>query len=155
MPKKLLSTQMTPFYKWVLPAFLGLLMLVFVILTVMLYRSGGFTVDWSMPFMIFAALAVIVFGVAIFTIWHFGVKLKRVEVDDYYLYVSDFTTTLRIPLTEIESVEEWKYFNPVPIWVHFRNETRFGKQIVFYAGYRLFSFGSHPTFKYLQGLLYY
>ncbi len=72
-------------------------------------------------------------------------RLKRVEVDDAALYVSNFAREIRVPLRDIEDVTENRWINIHPVTVHFFRETEFGASIVFMPEVRWFAFfSSHP-----------
>lgn len=72
-------------------------------------------------------------------------RLKRVELDNAALYVSNFAREIRVPLRDIEDVTENRWVNIHPVTVHFFRETEFGASIVFMPEVRWFAFfTSHP-----------
>ena len=71
--------------------------------------------------------------------------LKRVQVDDNNLYISNYLKEITVPLGEIENVTDFILSEPRRVTIHFRNETEFGRKIVFLAKYRAFAFmDGHP-----------
>ncbi len=70
--------------------------------------------------------------------------LKRVKVDDDNLYISNYLKEITVPLGEIENVTEFILSEPRRVTIHFRNETEFGRKIVFLATYRSFRLSRRP-----------
>jgi hypothetical protein len=80
-----------------------------------------------------------------FLYWY-GVRLKRVEIDEQWLYVSNFLREIRIPLVDIEEVTENRWVSMRPITVEFRRETEFGSSIIFMPTPRWWRFWqAHPV----------
>ena len=74
------------------------------------------------------------------------IRLKRVELDDHSLYVSNYQLEIVVPLRDIEEVTENRWINIHPVTVHFYRETEFGGSIVFMPKMRWFAFfSSHPV----------
>ena len=57
--------------------------------------------------------------------------LKKVEVDGDSLRISNFVTTVTVPIAEVTKVTEAALVSIHPVWIHFRVSTKFGKRIVF------------------------
>jgi hypothetical protein len=74
-------------------------------------------------------------------------RLKSVEMDDRSLIISNYSSTIVVPLTEVADVSENRWINIHPVTIEFRSETAFGQRIVFMPKARFFSFGwsSHPV----------
>lgn len=131
--KKRLSTSLTFVYKYIFPVFF-------------LGGSGIGTIlaiptlgVYSIPFLI---SFILVFAMCYF--WNF--RLKTVQVDDDYLYVSNFSKTIQIPLDNIKDVSEIIAFRT--IFVEFNDETEFGRKIMFMGYTEMFLFYSnHPAVK--------
>ena len=77
--------------------------------------------------------------------WWYGVRLKRVRMDDRVLYISNYRTEIAIRLSNVADVTEIRWINLCPVTIRFRSKTEFGSQIVFIPTMRLFSFLSHPV----------
>jgi len=103
------------------------------------------------------------FFVALSAVWifvHRAMKtelgaLKAVSIDDEFIYVSDRTQEIAIPLRSITSVTEERWTNYHPVTVRFKTRTHFGNEITFVPTSRLtFSFTGyqppHPVVKQLQ-----
>ncbi len=88
--------------------------------------------------------------IAIASLW-LCVPLKRVQIDDETLYISNYIRTIAVPFSEIESIKENKLFSTHPIWITLRNPTAFGKTIMFSPSWCP-PFSSHPIVDELRRL---
>lgn len=83
-------------------------------------------------------------------------KLKRVAVEDGYLYVSNYFTEVRIPLSEVVRVREYAGTGAAKEYttliIDLQNPCAFGKRIVFLPKPRLYWSGIHAVVRELQGL---
>ena len=130
--KKRLSTSLTFFWKFVIPSvFFSFFGISFLMMVTKISVGMIFLV---IPFL-FCLLIYFQLG-----------KLKRVHIDDDFLYVNNFRQSIKIPLKEISGIYENIFFDPRIITVEFKNETEFGRSIKFAAYTRLFLFfTSHPV----------
>lgn len=115
-----LSPRGTFFVKFVFPIFW--LLLGFVFLWVIRDPLPGdsetavrFLVTW-------------IFGFAITLLGH---DMKRVRMDDTFLYVSDYLTEIKVSIAEITDVTQGSRLGFPWISVHFRTPTEFGSEISF------------------------
>ena len=86
--------------------------------------------------------------------YFFCFPLKSVEIDQSYLYMSNYIKTVQVPFSQIEEVTESRLINIHPVWVKFKTPTEFGSTIVFMP---YFHFGSifmmsHPVVAKLREL---
>ena len=89
-------------------------------------------------------LAVTLAGAA--SLYWFCMRLKRVEMDDNALYVSNYLCETSIPLADIDEVTENRWVNIRPVTVTFRCDTDFGSRIVFMPTTRWWRFWrEHPV----------
>jgi hypothetical protein len=58
-------------------------------------------------------------------------QIMLVQIDENYIYVTHFATTIQIPLLAILDVKEKRLINFRPVYVSFKYKTRFGRQIMF------------------------
>lgn len=71
-----------------------------------------------------------------------------------YFYITNYFRSIKISIDEIEKVNESWFMNLHPIEIHFKNETEFGKRIIFIPYYRIESlFSTHETTTELKNLL--
>ena len=77
-------------------------------------------------------------------------RLKRVEVDDGTLYLSNYVTEIRVPLSEVIDVTESGTLKWFLVGIDLRNPTAFGQHIDFRPRLRFYWSGLHPTVKELQ-----
>ena len=94
-----------------------------------------------------ANLTILLFWIAgsAFIYWS-CIRLKKVSVDDHYLYVSNYLKEISVPLSHITAVTEHRWINSHPVTVYFQFSTEFGDRIVFMPKTRWFAFfSSHPV----------
>ena len=86
-------------------------------------------------------------------IWWTCCRLKRVRVDETYLYVSNFRTEVRIPLAALLRISEKPWVSQNLVTLEFRMPTAFGQRIVFTPKARWISpWTSHPVVAELREL---
>jgi hypothetical protein len=86
-----------------------------------------------------------------FILWLCG-RLKRVQVDDEALYVSNYWSEARIPLTEVSHFTQSYMSRPPTVTIHLRSMSAVGQRIVFIPKFRWVLFGTHPIIIELQEL---
>ena len=110
--------------------------------TIMLFLSGqdekwGFLLAWL---------------AGSFFIYNFCVKLKRVGIDEKFLYISNYIKTISVPLSDISEIRENLFINLHPIFIRFKYNTFFGQEIMFSPkGY--YFFRQHPIVRELRALV--
>jgi len=120
---------------------------IFAVATLLLFSSAGGATraggDSPPSEMKWAFLLVTLVGSA-FVCWS-CVRLKRVELDDAALYISNYQKVIVVPLRDIQDVTENRWINSHPVTIHFHRDTDFGASIVFMPTVRWFAFfSSHP-----------
>jgi hypothetical protein len=144
-----LSSAQTVLMKWVFPALwiggfgIGTCLLWFDAL------RGGNGVpppEW----MKWQFLAIWLVG-TVFIVWFCG-RLKRLQVDDETLYVSNYWSEVCIPFTEVDHFTESHWTRPPTVTIHLRNLSPYGERIVFIPKARWFPRGPHPVVSELQAL---
>jgi len=89
-------------------------------------------------------LAATVLGSA-FIYWS-CIRLKEVRMDSRFLYLSNFSREIQVPLSQIVDVREFRLDNSHPITLTFSPPTEFGSRIVFMPRIRLIGlWSSHPV----------
>jgi hypothetical protein len=86
-----------------------------------------------------------------FILW-FCSRIKRVQVDDEALYVSNYWSEVRIPLTEVSHFTQSYMSRPPTVTIHLRSMSPVGQRIVFISKFRWSLFSTHPTIIELQAL---
>lgn len=84
--------------------------------------------------------------------WSYG-RIKKVEYDDEYLYVSNFLKTVRVPLSRV--CEMWEVSDrvrPRHIFISFKDQTPFGRRIVFWPSPQVRQSGVSSLVRKLQTL---
>jgi len=103
------------------------------------------------PEMKWSFLAITVIGSV--SLYWLCMRLKRVSINGDSLLISNYFTSIVVPLTEIERVSENRWINIHPVTIFFRRETDFGPSVVFMPETRWFGFfSSHPVVAELQKL---
>lgn len=93
-----------------------------------------FTSDEDLPFSnpnlirIIILLFFVVFG---FLIYYSLTKLKRVEMDHDFLYVTNFFKTIKIPISQIKKVKSFPLFGFIRVKIILQTNTIFGTKIRF------------------------
>jgi len=140
--RRTISSAQTFLIKVILPVvWVG----VFAAATVFLFAAGATTGSAAAPDpgLPWTFLLVTLLGTALFA-WT-CIPLKRVELDDSALYISNYRTDIMVLLRDVERVTENRWINSHPVAIHFLHDTEFGTRIVFMPRRRWFAFfSSHP-----------
>jgi hypothetical protein len=77
-----------------------------------------------------------------------------VQVDDEALYVSNYRSEIRIPLTDVDHFTESHWSNPSTVTIHLRGLSSVGQRVVFIpkCKFRWWPFGTHPIVSELQAM---
>ena len=143
--KRRLSSRQTVLTKFIFPA-IWIPLVGFVTLSMFLDSFEGPAPPPKWIFL-FAWVAGAVF------VWWNCVRLKRVSVDDNFLYVSNYLKEIAIPLSDIHDVTENRWFNIHPVTIRLKASSEFGDKIVFMPTTRFFAFfSSHPVVSELKEL---
>ncbi len=136
--KKIISSGLTFFYKYILP--------------LLLTGTMGFLTVYFLlnaPEKCVFTLSFLLIGNGYFFIYQ--LPLKRIEIRDNDLIISNYLKSISVPVSEIEKITENASVNIHPVWIHLKHKTVFGKKIMFMP--RSFHlFGSHPIVKELYEL---
>ncbi len=86
-------------------------------------------------------------------IYRLCVRLKKVSLDNRFLYISNYIREIAVPLTEIYDVTENVWINIHPVTIHLKVSSEFGDKIRFMPKTRFFAwFSSHPIVNELKEL---
>ena len=87
-------------------------------------------------------------------LFRFAQRLKRVALEDGYLYVSDYKKEIRLPLSSIEAVTENNPLEgPKQVTIRLRSPSEFGMKIVFIAKSGWFHTRFHPVVAELREII--
>ena len=142
--RRTLSSAQTFLMKFVLPTvWLGM----FALITGLLFTTGEFSGRDGLPTppeMKWLFLGATVVG-GLFLYW-FCMRLKRVAMDEKWLYISNYLREIRVSLRDIEEVSENRWVNIRPITLEFRRETDFGATVTFMPKTQWWGFWrAHPV----------
>jgi len=95
----------------------------------------------------------LIFGGIFFYIYI--IPLKRIQLQDKNLIISNYFKTVAIPISEIEKITENRLASHHPVCIHLKQKTIFGKKIIFMpqSRFTLNLFGSHPVVGELRKLV--
>jgi hypothetical protein len=76
-------------------------------------------------------------------------KLKRVEMDDKFVFITNYIKHFRYPWHNIESIEEHKFLFLKLVTITLKEPGAFGKKAVFAASHQLYAgfWKDHPELK--------
>jgi hypothetical protein len=88
-------------------------------------------------------------------VWWFASRLKWVSVDESFVYVAGFRKEIRIPLSEVERVEESSMQRPKQITLRLKSPSEFGSKVVFVPRQRFFESirKGHPLVDELRAMI--
>lgn len=85
------------------------------------------------------------FSFVILLLVHYPAKVKRVQIDNEFLYISNYIVEEKVPLINVEEIKEIVFFEPRVIYVVLSKTTKFGKRIRYFGYYEPFLFfREHP-----------
>jgi hypothetical protein len=74
------------------------------------------------------------------------IRLKRVRMDCHFLFISNYVKEIKVPLSMVKSVSEFRWDNAHPVTIRFMRPIDFGSSIIFMPKVRFFGFwSSHPV----------
>lgn len=66
-----------------------------------------------------------------FFIYYFLFQLRRVELDDTYLYITNYFKTIKLPLDQVDTISTIQVFGMYRAKINLRFKSSFGKKIRF------------------------
>jgi hypothetical protein len=132
---KTISTPLTPFFK-------------FIHSTMWFFVCGLFFTVPDLEPPILKMILVLPF----FAFWEYS-RIKRVAIDEDFLYVSNYFRSERIPLDNIDSVTDNIWLDSHPVTIHLKEPCSFGRKIIFMPQMLILFFQHHPIVKELQNEL--
>ncbi len=123
------SSNFTIFLKFVIPTFwiifFGLLLIVVLVSDAVTMSSFSLST---------LRIGIVVFYLLGLLILYWAVmRLKRVEMDDAFVYATNYFKTYRYPYHNIEKIEESDYLFFRSIHIYLKEPGKFGKKITFVA----------------------
>jgi hypothetical protein len=141
MPRTI-SSRLTVLYKFIYPA-VSILVGVFALFQIL--RMGF--LKSSPTLIIFLPFFALLGGVSLWPM----IRLKKVSLDDEFLYVSNYLKEIKIPLDDIYDMTENRWIKFHPVTIYLRRPSEFGTKIVFAPTFRMFIFfTSHPIVEELR-----
>jgi hypothetical protein len=81
-------------------------------------------------------------AVGVFALSRTTMRYKKIALDDEFLYVSNYLKEIKIPLSHVGEVTEFKWLRNRPITIHLKTESEFGRKRTFTTksnGFRIFA----------------
>ncbi len=93
------------------------------------------------------AVTCLVIGVLAVYQFRFGSGLKRVEMDNHNLFISDGDRQVVVPLGDVGEITENRWWHPHPVTIHFTRDNALGPRVVFLPIMtdQWFWFSRHPV----------
>ena len=139
------STNLTLFYKFFIPTFWTVFFGVFTIVALTVNIYTGDLISKAM----FRIMTVTFFLSGLALLYFTLMRLKRVEMDEHFVYVTDYFKSFRYPYHNIEKIEESDFLFVHIVHIYLKTPGHFGKKITFAASkarYRHF-WEMHPGLK--------
>jgi hypothetical protein len=141
MPRTI-SSRLTVLYKFIYPA-VSIIVGVFALFQVL---RTGFLKGNPLAIIFLPFLALLI-GVSLWPM----IKLKKVSLDEEFLYASDYLKEIKIPLEDIYDMTENRWIKFHPVTIYLQRPSEFGTKIVFAPTFRMFLFfSSHPVVEELK-----
>jgi hypothetical protein len=135
--KKSISSMATIFYKFVVPGFIA-----FQYLQPIKIPEASAAKSSLASNLAFTASAFVIFAIVYFLV----MRLKKVEVDEEYIYVSNYFRNEKISIGQIAKIREWNnVINLREVTVFFKTRTGFGDRIIFVPRGTIFGVLSPPS----------
>lgn len=131
--KRELSSKQTFLLKIILPIIIGIICILMLVFIAVNIRTNEILPLLIVP--IFLAAGIYVMS-------RTTMRYKKVAIDNEFLYVSNYRKEIKIPLSTISDVTEIKWIRTRPITIYLKNESEFGRKIIFTPkmnGFRVFA----------------
>jgi hypothetical protein len=134
-----ISSNLTLFYKFFIPTFVWTILGAFTV--VVLNLAAVKTTTRLLVLGIFLGMVALLY----FTV----LRLKRVEIDEEYLYVTNYFKHVRYPLQNVEKIVERDFIIIRTATVHLHRAGSFGKTMTFIPSGSLFNnfWKEHPELR--------
>ncbi len=107
-----------------------------------LFLGGMFVVDFeslgSIPALYIKVIASVLYFSILLLFWMTIMSLKRMEMDEEYLYVTNYFKTFRYSYPSIEKVSQGDYIFFKTLSFHFKESGSFGKKVTCIQSQKLF-----------------
>lgn len=134
-----ISTNLTLFYKFFIPTFY---LAFFGAFTVVSFSLASISLFWH--------IVIVVLFVGSAALFYFTLlQLKRVEIDEDFIYVTNYFKHFRYPLHNVEKIVERDLLVVRTATIHLHKPGSFGKKMLFIPSGSLYSdfWKSHPEMR--------
>lgn len=136
------STNLTLFFKFFIPVFWLVFFGAFTIAALLLdyeYVGSISAATFRIGTVLFFVSGAVLFA---FTL----MRLKRVEMDENFVFVTNYFKSVRYPYHNIEKIEESSFLFLKVVSIHLKTPGSFGRRVVFLASLKLYQlfWDAHP-----------
>lgn len=141
------STNLTLFYKFFVPVF----WLVFFGSVTIASLAYSFSYIGNMPARTFRIFLVLIFLSGTATLWLTLMRLKRVELSEDFVYVTNYFKSFRYPYHNVEGIRIHRFFFIQVATLTLREPGTFGRHMIFIPSSQRFKafFNQYPDLKVL------
>ncbi len=125
---KHVSSSATLFLKYAFPVVCAVF---FGSMTLAFWFTDNVNAVADVPILTFRLILTGTFLTLMLLLYFTVMKIKRVEMDSHFMYVTNYFKNVRYPYHQIESIEKRNYFIFKTIRVHLKQAASFGKTITF------------------------
>lgn len=138
-----ISTSVTVILKYFVPT---IWIIFFGTMTILFFMQGDVGL-FGLPASIFKLIFTSFFLLGVALLYFTFIQIKRVEIDDNFLYVTNYLKIFKYPFSNIERIREVNYGLFILVRVYFKEPGYFGKKIIFIASQRRYAdfFRRHPN----------
>ena len=122
--QKMLSSRLTPVYRWVIPTLLTFA----AIATIWVFARLGSPEEAETTSVLLGVL--IALGMVVIARWLD--RAKKVWLEGDRIVVSDFSTEVRVALSDIAEVNATRFVKPDRVKLRLTKTTRFGDTVIFF-----------------------
>ncbi len=147
------SSSLTLFLKFAFP--IGWIIF-FGAMTVALWLTDQVNVVAGLPIESFRIILTVAFMIGVLLLYWSVMRIKRVEMDKDFFYVTNYFKNVRYPYHQIEKIKEKDYLFFRTVHIYLKKSASFGKRITFVASRDRFNIflKEHPqVVAELKGLL--
>lgn len=122
------SSSLTLFFKYGFPIGWAVF---FGTMTIAFWLSDDLNVVAGLPIGTFRILITLSFLLGLALLYWALMRIKRVEMDDHFFYVTNYFKNVRYPYHQIEKIKEKDYLLFKTIHIYLKQAATFGKKITF------------------------
>lgn len=139
------STNLTLFYKFFIPVFWIVFFGSVTVASLLIpFRYVG-----DIPAVTFRVIVTVFFLSGVVVLWFTLLRLKRVEMDAHFVYVTNYFKNVRYPYHNIDRIEVSRFLFFSTATIYLKEVGSFGRSVTFVPSRRLFAdfLNAHPELR--------